>query len=198
MPACPALWQLLQSAPEWPPGKPPVAWVYLTVLHRRVVWQSSHCCEVTKWPFGLPVAVVPLWQLEQLPVLTPVAVDIAYSYRVPRGMAVEAGDFVLVPLGSREVTGVVWETRKAPGGNLKSIKAKRDLPPLADPLRQFVDWVARWTMAPRGMVLRMGVRAPDAAGPESRALLVRWGHLHAVRSALGAGATVLMLVAALR
>ncbi len=106
-------------------------------------------------------------------VLTPVAVDIAYSYRVPRGMAVEAGDFVLVPLGSREVTGVVWETRKAPGGNLKSIKAKRDLPPLADPLRQFVDWVARWTMAPRGMVLRMGVRAPDAAGPEPIRIGVR-------------------------
>jgi len=106
-------------------------------------------------------------------VLTPVAVDIAYSYRVPRGMAVAAGDFVLVPLGSREVTGVVWETRKAPGGNLKSIKAKRDLPPLADPLRQFVDWVARWTMAPRGMVLRMGVRAPDAAGPEPIRIGVR-------------------------
>ena len=106
-------------------------------------------------------------------VLTPVAVDIAYSYRVPRGMAVVAGDFVLVPLGSREVTGVVWETRKAPGGNLKSIKAKRDLPPLAEPLRQFVDWVARWTMAPRGMVLRMGVRAPDAAGPEPIRIGVR-------------------------
>ena len=106
-------------------------------------------------------------------VLTPVAVDIAYSYRVPRGMAVAAGDFVLVPLGSREVTGVVWETRKAPGGNLKSIKAKRDLPPLAGPLRQFVDWVARWTMAPRGMVLRMGVRAPDAAGPEPIRIGVR-------------------------
>ena len=106
-------------------------------------------------------------------VLTPVAVDIAYSYRVPRGIAVAAGDFVLVPLGSREVTGVVWETRKAPGGNLKSIKAKRDLPPLAGPLRQFVDWVARWTMAPRGMVLRMGVRAPDAAGPEPIRIGVR-------------------------
>ncbi len=106
-------------------------------------------------------------------VLTPVAVDIAYSYRVPRGMTVAAGDFVLVPLGSREVTGVVWETRKAPGGNLKSIKAKRDLPPLALPLRQFVDWVARWTMAPRGMVLRMGVRAPDAAGPEPIRIGVR-------------------------
>ncbi len=34
--------------------------------------------------------------------------------------------------------------------------------------------------------------APDAAGPESRALLVRWGQLHWVRTALGALATELI------
>src|SRR6185437_6141499 len=28
------------------------------------------------------------------------------------------------------------------------------------------DWVARWTLAPRGMVLRMAMRAPFAATPE--------------------------------
>lgn len=40
--------------------------------------------------------------------------------------------------------------------------------------------------------------APGAAGPASRALLVRWGHLHAVRSGLGTLAVVLSLVAATR
>jgi len=34
---------------------------------------------------------------------------------------------------------------------------------------------------------------PDAAGPASRALLVRWGQLHAVRSVLGAAATLIFL-----
>ena len=89
-------------------------------------------------------------------VLAPVAVDTAYSYRVPRGLTLEVGDFVTVPLGAREATGVVWSLRNGPGGNLKAIADKRDLPTLAEPLRNFVDWVARWTLAPRGMVLRMG------------------------------------------
>lgn len=106
-------------------------------------------------------------------VLAPVAVDTAYSYRVPRGLKLEVGDFVTVPLGNREATGVVWSLRNGPGGNLKAIADKRDLPTLAEPLRNFVDWVARWTLAPRGMVLRMGVRAPDAAGPEPVRIGVR-------------------------
>ncbi len=106
-------------------------------------------------------------------VLAPVAVDMAYSYRVPRGMSLAPGDFVTVPLGNREATGVVWEVRQGPGSNLKAIADKRDLPALSAPLRHFVDWVARWTLAPRGMVLRMGVRAPDAAGPEAVRIGVR-------------------------
>ena len=35
--------------------------------------------------------------------------------------------------------------------------------------------------------------APDQAGPPSRALIVKWGALHAVRTALGALATVAFL-----
>lgn len=35
--------------------------------------------------------------------------------------------------------------------------------------------------------------APQNAGPESRELIIKWGRLHAVRSALGAAATLLFL-----
>jgi Domain of unknown function (DUF1772) len=40
--------------------------------------------------------------------------------------------------------------------------------------------------------------APQNASPESRALIEKWGGLHAVRSLLGAAATVLFLWACLR
>ena len=106
-------------------------------------------------------------------VLTPVAVDTAYSYKIPAGLDLAPGDFVTVPLGTRDVTGVVWSLHDKGGGNLKSIIDKRDLPRLRAPLRQFVDWVSNWTLAPRGMVLRMGIRAPDAAGPEPVRIGVR-------------------------
>lgn len=107
-------------------------------------------------------------------VLVPVAVDTAYSYRVPAGLTLAPGDFVEVPLGNRETSGIVWRMRPATGAdNLKAVIAKRDLPPLAEPLRRLVDWIACWTLAPRGMVLRMGVRAPDSAGPEPLRIGVR-------------------------
>ena len=97
--------------------------------------------------------------------LFPVAVDAAYSYRAAPGVALAPGDFVVAPLGTRVATGVVWAAREGGGGNLKTIAAKRDWPPLSQPMRDFVDWVARWTLAPRGMVLRMATRGPEMAGP---------------------------------
>ena len=41
-------------------------------------------------------------------VLVPVALDHAYSYRVPDHLDLKPGDLVSVPLGVREATGVVW------------------------------------------------------------------------------------------
>jgi uncharacterized membrane protein len=38
---------------------------------------------------------------------------------------------------------------------------------------------------------------PEAAGERGRAMLVKWGHLHAVRTALGILATILYLAASL-
>jgi primosomal protein N' (replication factor Y) len=98
-------------------------------------------------------------------VLVPVAVNEAYSYSVPEGLELAAGDFVNIPLGPRRTWGVVWEVRQASGSNLKSIDSKLPLPPLRAPLRELIDWVSGWTMSPRGMVLRMAVRVAELAGP---------------------------------
>src|ERR1700761_9139980 len=98
-------------------------------------------------------------------VLAPVAVDTAYSYRIPAGLNLGLGQFVEIPLGRSHTTGVVWGLDgEASGGNLKAIAKLRDWPPLRRPLRDFIDWVSCWTLSPRGMVLRMAIRAPDAAG----------------------------------
>jgi primosomal protein N' (replication factor Y) len=108
-------------------------------------------------------------------ILLPVAIDRPYSYLVPRGTIAALGDFVEVPLGARMTNGVVWDVR--PGtrerANLKAVAARLDIPPLPANLRKFVDWVARWTLSPRGMVLRMAIGAPFQAGPEPARVGVR-------------------------
>ncbi|MGB8276588.1 MAG: primosomal protein N' [Methylovirgula sp.] len=106
-------------------------------------------------------------------VLVPVAIDQAYSYRVPADLMLAAGDLVEVPLGTRQVIGAVWEIRNGQGGNLKAVSARCDCGSLGANLRSFIDWVARWTLAPRGMVLRMSMRAPFTVTPEPLRIGIR-------------------------
>ena len=122
---------------------------------------------------GMPAADLPLADLPLADVLLPVAVDQAYTYLVG-DIPVAPGDFVEVPLGSRAAIGVVWSISSGPANaKLKTIAARCALPPLSGNLRAFIDWIARWTLSPRGMVLRMCVRAPFAAQPSTARLGVR-------------------------
>ena len=110
-------------------------------------------------------------------VLVPVALDHTYSYRVPRGMELKPGDVVGVPLGSREVLAVVWAENANPDprlhNRLKDVSEKLDVPPLKPELRSLIDWVANYTLSPRGMVLRMSLRMGEQLGPERVRLGVR-------------------------
>jgi len=110
-------------------------------------------------------------------VLVPVALDQAYSYRVPDGMELAPGDFVCVPLGPREATAVVWAENLNPNPRLdnrmKEVEEKLDIPPLKEELRRFVDWVAGYTLSPRGMVLRMCLRMGEHLGPARERVGVR-------------------------
>jgi primosomal protein N' (replication factor Y) (superfamily II helicase) len=110
-------------------------------------------------------------------VLVPVALNQAYSYRVPRGMDLKPGDLVGVPLGPREVLAVVWADNANPDprlhNRLKDVSEKLDVPPLRPELRSLVDWVANYTLSARGMVLRMCLRMGEDLGPERVRLGVR-------------------------
>src|SRR3984885_8966272 len=110
-------------------------------------------------------------------VLVPVALDRAYSYRVPEQLAVAPGDIVSVPLGAREATAVVWAENPKPNprfdNRLKDVEQKLELPPLRPELRSFVDWVANYTLSSRGMVLRMCLRMGEHLGAERERVGVR-------------------------
>jgi primosomal protein N' (replication factor Y) len=108
-------------------------------------------------------------------ILPPVAVEAAYSYIAPPGLELAPGDSVKIPLGTREAYGVVWDVRPAPAttGNLKTVIARYDRPRLNEKLRDFIDWLARYTLAPRGMALRLATRAAEDAGPDIPRTLYR-------------------------
>ncbi|MCB1465075.1 MAG: primosomal protein N' [Nitratireductor sp.] len=102
-----------------------------------------------------------------VPVLLPIPADRPYSYAVPEGMKLVAGDIVAVPLGPRTVIAAVWdgETDNVDPGKLREIEGRFDCPPLDAAMRRFVDWVANYCLAPPGMVLKMVLRAPGALVP---------------------------------
>lgn len=98
-------------------------------------------------------------------VLVPYPVDRAYDYAVPDGVRVQDGDYVIVPLGQRSVAGVVWGDGGAgnvASSRLKAIHSVHDLPPLPEAHRKFLDWSARYTMAPAGLFLKLTMSVPSA------------------------------------
>ena len=101
-------------------------------------------------------------------VMVGVAIEGPYSYRMPEGMIVTTGSIVVVPLGPRQTTGVVWgkPKDKVAHNRLRDILHVYDVPPLSSELMKLVDWVADYTLATPGMVLRGVLRSTEALEPE--------------------------------
>ncbi len=101
-------------------------------------------------------------------ILIPLALDQTYSYAVPNDMTLAPGDVVAVPLGPRSRVGVVWSMRAGAGSNLKPIEGRVDAPPMTPSLRRLVDWLAWYTLAPKGSVLALALRLPGGAPEVAR------------------------------
>lgn len=97
----------------------------------------------------------------RIAVLLPFPFNHAFTYAVPPGLEPADGAVVTVPLGRRMVSGVVWDE---PGDatitdqRLKPIASITVTPALPATLRRFIDWVAHYTMAPRGEVLALALK----------------------------------------
>lgn len=100
-------------------------------------------------------------------VLLPLPLASCYDYTVPPGMELQEGDIVSVPLGRRDVVGVVWKTGDdtTPADKIRPITARFDVPPMTSSLRHLIDWTAWYTMSLPGSVLKMALSVPDALTP---------------------------------
>jgi primosomal protein N' (replication factor Y) len=103
-------------------------------------------------------------------VLLPLPLPAALDYRIQEGEAApEAGRFVRVTLGPRQLIGVAWDgdPDDVPAERLKPIAEVLPTPPLPAELRHFIDRVAAYTLSPPGMVLSMAMRSAAALLPPS-------------------------------
>src|SRR5262249_30838310 len=108
----------------------------------------------------------------RVPVLLPVALEQTYDYRLPDDVQAPIGAFVWVPSGPQQRVGVVGDRSVGESGKpvtddkLKVITAAiADVAPLPVLSMRFAEWVARYTLAPLGMVARMMIGAPALFEP---------------------------------
>ncbi len=100
--------------------------------------------------------------LARVPVVMPVALDQTYDYALPPGIEAPPGTYVMVPFGPQSRIGIVWDAPAGEQGKpisdkkLKAIsQALTEIPPLPALSLRFAEWVARYTLTPLGMVVRM-------------------------------------------
>ncbi len=100
----------------------------------------------------------------------------ALDYLAPMPLA--PGDIVVVPLGPRDIIGVVWEADAVPAreiadGRLRAVARRVDAPSVAAPLRKLIGWVADYYLAAPGAVLRMALPSPTALEPAALVAVFR-------------------------
>ena len=110
----------------------------------------------------------------RIAVLLPLPLAGAYDY-LTGDLTLAPGDFVTVPLGHRELIGVVWGAGagSVPEAKLRRVGGRLEARPLPAVTRAFIDWVAAYTLAPPGAVLKMAMSVPAALEPAPGLTAVR-------------------------
>ncbi len=129
-------------------------------------------------------------------VLLPLPLPEAFDYEIPEGMEVAVGAHVIVPLGPREVWGVVRGIKDGAGHNrpLKPVLEQADAEPLPATTLAFVEWAAHWQIAPPGDPLAIALRGLRAGPPKPARRVIATGQAPAKLTA--ARARVLEVAAA--
>ena len=88
-----------------------------------------------------------------------------FDYKADRELPV--GSFVMAPFGRKKTMGIVWD--KAPDMSFDDEKVKMvsevlPIEPLPKQTVDFVNWVAGYTLAPVGMVLKMALTPEIESG----------------------------------
>jgi primosomal protein N' (replication factor Y) len=92
----------------------------------------------------------------KVPILIPNIFNYPFTY--DSDLKLKVGDYVIVPFGKTELTGVVWdEFEKKTNKNfkIKKILRKLDVPPLKKKTIKFLNWFSEYNITPKGMALKL-------------------------------------------
>ncbi|WP_163846658.1 primosomal protein N' [Pseudooceanicola aestuarii] len=110
-------------------------------------------------------------------VLTTQPLDRPLDYLAPDG-GCHMGAFVQVPLGPRQVSGVVWGPGAGdfPREKLRAVARVLDVAPMREEMREFLIRAGAYTLTPLPAMLRLATRAPGLGAPPSMQKVYALGH----------------------
>ena len=111
-------------------------------------------------------------------VLTAEPLDRVLDYKAPEG-GCWMGAYVMVPLGPRQVIGVIWGAGRGDWdpARIRAVAKVLDVAPMRAEMREFLIRAGEYTLTPLSAMLRLATRAPGLADPPSMRRLVRLGQV---------------------
>ncbi|MES2677864.1 MAG: primosomal protein N' [Pseudomonadota bacterium] len=110
-------------------------------------------------------------------ILLPTPFNYGFSYFVPEGLELEIGDVVKVPFRSKEMFGVVVSRKSLVDSGLDERKIKtvigvEEKIKFSAKLLEFIDFVAAYNLAPKGLVLKLSLAILNSSKEVKRKKLV--------------------------
>ena len=99
----------------------------------------------------------------KVPILIPNIFNYPFTYN--SDLKLKIGDYVIVPFGRSELTGVVWDDfEKKTNKNfaIKKVSKKLDVPSLKKNTIKFLNWFSEYNMIPKGMALKLLLLSSNA------------------------------------
>ena len=99
----------------------------------------------------------------KIPVLIPNIFNHPFTYDT--NLKLNVGDYVKVPFGKSEITGVVWnefEKKNKKKFKIKNINTKLEIEPLKIETIKFLNWFSEYNLIPKGMSLKLHLLSGEA------------------------------------
>ena len=101
----------------------------------------------------------------KFPILLPNIFNHPFTYESELNL--DVGDYVTVPFGKSQITGVVWDEFEKKNNRkfkVKNVLKKLDITPLKKDTIKFLNWFSEYNIIPKGMALKLVLLSSNAVG----------------------------------